>query len=232
MSASTAVWPPHTFLGHLDSPTGMRATQLGRQVAFRRKEVILREGERSEHLLVLLSGVVKIVATTCGGREVLLSLRVSGDVVGELAAMDGAARIATVIACGPAVARKVSAQSWRSFLDGQPAARVALSLVLAERLRMTTRRQIDLGGCTVGERVARVLADFSRLHGRDLPGGRDLGVDLTQPELAAAAGCAEASVHKALMDLRRAGVIVTRYRRQIVVDAAELDRRAGIGGSL
>jgi hypothetical protein len=55
-----------------------------------------------------------------------------------------------------------------------------------------------------------------------VPRGLVIGVDLTQPELAALTGSAEVTIHKALAELRRDELITTGYRRTTVLDLNRL----------
>src|SRR3954465_803698 len=60
--------------------------------------VIVHEGDPSDHVLVLRSGCVKVVASVADGAEFILGLRGPGDLVCELACLDGRPRRGTVSA--------------------------------------------------------------------------------------------------------------------------------------
>ncbi|MGF7236174.1 MAG: Crp/Fnr family transcriptional regulator [Frankia sp.] len=202
------------------------AVALGRPCQFQRGQTLLSEGEYSTYALLLFAGKVKVKALTADGREILLSIRVAGDVVGDLAAADGGPRTATVEACSRVEAREVPAIVWRAFLDRHPAANTTLHLVLGDRLRAATRRRVELGEYPASVRIARVLAEFVRQHGRDTRQGRELEFALTQSELAAAAECGVASVQSLLRQLRDEHIVETHYRRLVVLDLVALDRWA------
>jgi CRP-like cAMP-binding protein len=72
-------------------------------------------------------------------------------------------------------------------------------------------------------RLARVLDHLVESYATPCPEGLRIDVPLSQPELAALIGAAEPSLHRALAVLRGRGVLVTRYRRQIVRDRALLE---------
>ena len=59
-------------------------------------EAVMHEGDPTDHVLVLLSGWVRVYATTRDGGVVLLALRGPGDVIGELAALQKWPRTANV----------------------------------------------------------------------------------------------------------------------------------------
>jgi CRP-like cAMP-binding protein len=63
--------------------------------------------------------------------------------------------------------------------------------------------------------------------GRDRPDGTvELAVPLSQPELAAMIAIAQATVQKAMHDLRDAGLISTGYRRLVLLDPVRLAKLA------
>ncbi|MFC7623148.1 cyclic nucleotide-binding domain-containing protein [Microlunatus sp. GCM10028923] len=66
---------------------------------------MLRQGDPGTHVLVLLSGVVKIVRFEADGRVRLLAFRGPGEVVGELAVQDDGSRLADVVAMTTARSR-------------------------------------------------------------------------------------------------------------------------------
>jgi CRP-like cAMP-binding protein len=219
-------WPAESFMSWLDVSVRRKILLLGRRRCYAPGVSILVEGERTSHAHVVLSGLVKVLARTEEGQEAFLSVRARGDIVGELAATDGGPRTATVVASGDVETCEISAQALRAFLRAEPTAGAVLQRVLVHRMRVATKRRVELCAYPVPVRIARVLAELSRLHGRKTEHG--LSIDfLTQTDLAAAAGCAEASVHQVLRDLRKSGVVKTGYGKITVCDIPDLERTAG-----
>jgi CRP-like cAMP-binding protein len=182
--------------------------------------VLLWEGERSAHALVLVKGLVKVTATSPEGHLSLLAIRTAGDLVGELASMDDEPRIATVTAAGPVRARVVGKSEFRRYLTDHPEVAIALSSSVGMKLRWATRRRIDFGAHEVHVRLARVLVELVTTYGT---GKGEIGVPLSQPELAALVGAAEPTVHRTLAHLRKEDIVVTGYRRVVVRDRARLE---------
>jgi CRP/FNR family transcriptional regulator, cyclic AMP receptor protein len=67
---------------------------------FRKGQTLISEGEQADDIFLLLDASVKVSAQLDAGGRALLAIRIGGDVVGEIAAMDGGTRSATVSACG------------------------------------------------------------------------------------------------------------------------------------
>jgi CRP-like cAMP-binding protein len=188
----------------------------------------MREGSAGSHVVIIKRGMAKVTVEMADGRPALLSIRAAGDLLGEMGALSGTPRSATVTMCGPGVIRVISAREFAPFLGARPDAAVALTVMVGERLRWSNRRRIDFTAYPVRVRVARILADLAERHGRTDPDGAlEIGVRLTQPELATLCGAAEVSVHKVLRDLRRSKVAGSRYGRITIWDLTALRVSAG-----
>ncbi|WP_410586463.1 Crp/Fnr family transcriptional regulator [Amycolatopsis sp. lyj-23] len=201
---------------------------MGVERRFRAGEVLLLEGEPTTHVLLLLSGCVKVTATTADGGRALLAVRFPGELVGELAGLDGQPRSATVTAVGLVNTRVMTQAVFQAFLKDHPDAGVAVSRSVAAKLRWATDRRVDFSGYDVPVRVARVLAKLVRSHGTRTPRGWEIGFPLSQPELAALIGAAEPTVHKSLSELRRRSVLATGYRKMTILDLRRLHELAGL----
>ncbi|MEH1013342.1 helix-turn-helix domain-containing protein [Micromonospora sp. CPCC 206060] len=98
--------------------------------------------------------------------------------------------------------------------------------MVSDRHRWSNRRRIDFSSYSVRVRVARIIADLARTHGRRTPDGVVIDAHLTQPELATICGAADTTVQKALREMRTDGLVETDYRKITVRDLAGL-REAG-----
>ncbi len=219
-------WAPTSFLGRLPAKARDQAVTLGRHRSYDDGEDILVEGTTSLHVILLLHGWFKVVAAMETGKEALVAIRVGGDLVGEMGGVDGEPRVATVRSSGEAGVRLIGRTEFLAFLADHPEAALAANRVMADRLRVATRRQVEFATCPTDVRVARILTELGAAHGQPVPGGVMLSVVLSQPELAALAGTTEPTVHRILSTLRRQGVIETGYRRVVIRDQKGLDARA------
>ncbi|MFJ9962744.1 Crp/Fnr family transcriptional regulator [Streptomyces avermitilis] len=221
-------WPARSLLGVLSPPARRELLGLGVETRFEPGEVLLTEGAHDRHVLVLLSGFAKVTATVENGETSLLAVRVGGDSIGEMAAMDGAPRSATVIACGQMTARVLQPGVLHGLLMRRPEVSVALAGIVADRLRWANRRRLDFRGYPAKVRLARLLVELATSYGRPTDGGVVVGCRLTQPEMAALTGAAETTIHKGLRELREGGLLETGYRSTVVRDLPRLKRLANL----
>jgi CRP/FNR family transcriptional regulator, cyclic AMP receptor protein len=215
-------WPDSSLLAELSVPDQQELLGLGTTLSYTRPRILVREGEDSTHAILLRSAIAKITGRTENGRETLLAIRGSGDIVGELAALDRMPRSATVATCGPAEVDIIKGNMFEAFLRRTPAAAIALNRMTGSQLRAATRRRVELGGYPVRVRLAHMLAELAAVYGRADQQGVAISVALTQKEIGELVAASDVAVHKALRKLKRAGLIATGYRTIIVRDLAAL----------
>ncbi|MEV0675515.1 Crp/Fnr family transcriptional regulator [Actinosynnema sp. NPDC050436] len=220
-------WRSTSLIATLSPASEADLLASGVPVHYRPGKVLVREGERSTQVTLLLGGYVKVTADNPDGGVALLAIRGRGDLIGELAALDGGPRLATATAASAVRGRLLSGEAFHDFLLRRPEAAEAVSRSVAAKLRWSTRRRVDFSGCPVRTRVVRVLLELASDHGRPTAQGIGIGFPLTQPELAALVGAAEPTVHKVLAELRRLRLAETGYRSVTILDEASLTELAG-----
>jgi CRP-like cAMP-binding protein len=228
MRHGSAEWPARSLLGVLAPPVRQDLLALGVERRFAAGDVLLHEGARDRHVLLLLAGFAKVTARVENGEVSLLAVRVGGDTVGEMAAIDGAPRSATVTACGPITARLIQPGELHALMTRRPEVSVALTGIVADRLRWANRRRLDFRGYPVKVRLARLLVELATAYGRPADTGVVVGCRLTQPEMAALTGAAETTIHKALRELRRDRLLETGYGFTVIRDLPRLRQVADL----
>ncbi|HLK01535.1 MAG TPA: Crp/Fnr family transcriptional regulator [Streptosporangiaceae bacterium] len=197
-------------------------TEHGRNVAFKQGAAICTQGEPATHLFVLTSGWVKVTGSTRDGREHVLAVRGSGDVVGELAAEAAGLRTATMWAISMVGALIVPHTAFSDFLDGTPGANRAYRQALTQRWGQAASLLLARSGTTGGQRLAWTLLDLAGQHGVRADDVVRIQIPLSQDELASLAGVSRATATRALARWRRRGLIRTARRSIVISDPDEL----------
>ncbi|MBW1597404.1 Crp/Fnr family transcriptional regulator [Streptomyces sp. JJ38] len=188
------------------------------------------QGHLDNEVYLLAAGYVRVVGDTASGRTVLLALRTRGDLVGELAALDGGPRSASVLAATPVLAHSISRFEFLRFLRAHPEAAESVQRSVTRKLRMATRHRMETGSAPVLVRICGVLEGLVATHGRPTDEGVQLDVPLSQLDLAMLAGASLPSVQRAAADLRRRGILSTGYLRLVVRDVEALRALAQTAG--
>jgi CRP/FNR family transcriptional regulator, cyclic AMP receptor protein len=184
--------------------------------SFVRDELMLRQGDPSDHVFVLTSGWVRVTVSSQDGQEVLLALRGPGDVVGELAAVQQWPRTANVRALEPVHAVQLSGTQFMTALCTRPAVAVAVIRQLAERLREAEAARVANATLDVSQRVAAYLLQLADRHGVAGRDGIVIRMPLTQQDLANRIGASRRAVARAMAVLRGRHIVVTARRRIVV----------------
>lgn len=219
-------WPHATFLGRLGSGALEDLLGQGTPMEYPTHRRLLQQGDQGRHVLLLTRGVVKVVASSESGYEMLLAVRVAGDFVGEMAAFEDRPRSGTVIACSDVRVRVIQMPALETFLTRHPDAMKAMLGMLSGRLRWANRRRVDFRAYDSLTRLARVIAELSQAYGPCATDGavrrQELGVTLNQSELASLAGLARPTAEKALASLSQLGLVERSYRQITVCDVPKL----------
>lgn len=214
-----------TFLTQLEEPDRRALLERGIHRRFAAGSALCHQRQIADRVLVILRGRVKIASVTEQGREAILAVRGPGDLVGELAALDGGPYSATVMALDDVEALALSTESFRSFVAERPKAMFLLFGMLAARLREATDQQTDFTRFdTMGRVAARLLQLVEQYGTPDEAGHVRIDLPLTQDDLAGWTGASREAVGKALGALRECGWVQTGRRRIIVTDVSALQR--------
>ena len=215
-------WPTGTYLAMLAHPARRKLLSLGVVRTFPAGHQLIRQGDPGGSVWLLLDALVKVNAGVENGSRALLAIRVSGDVVGEMAVVGDSTRSADVTTCGRAVVCQVKGALFVEFLRQDTSASLALSRVAIQRLRWANQRRLDFAGYEAPVCLARVLLALAARHGRWSPAGLDIGVPVTQGELGGLVGAKEGTVQKALRELAARGLARPGHRTVIISDVAGL----------
>lgn len=222
-----AAWPASTLLGSLGVNDRSALLNTGTKDVRGDRRRLLTQGRVDDHAFLLVSGVVKVVARDHNGQPALLAIRMAGDLVGEMAALERTAsnrtpRSADVTACGPVEVRVIKSDELCSLMRSRPEISLGVARMITRRLRWSNDRRVDFMARSPQARVARILYEIIRAYGSQRRSYWDLGVPLVQEEIASLAGTKLRTAQKWLSDFKASGVLVTRYGAVHVVDLEAL----------
>jgi CRP-like cAMP-binding protein len=200
--------------------------RVGQRRDFRRGSVLFREADRSDRVVVLRTGRVKVAVDTASGTEVVLAVRGPGALLGEFSAIDRSPHSATVTAIEPVTALAIRSADFESYLHAHGRVAFLLMRTLAAKLRDADRKRIEFGAHDTTGRVAARLVELAETYGQRAEDGIRIALPFSQDELAGWIGSSREAVSKALGTLRGAGEIRTGRMTVIVRDLPALRRRS------
>ena len=138
--------------------------QSRRIVSFSTGEYLFHQNEMTQDLFILKSGSVRIYKTE-GGVEIDLDMVGAGNVVGEIASIDGGTRTASGVACEKCEAIVIPASEFQLILTSIPEWFRKIALILVQRLREVDSR---ISRSIEGERTNHIAAVLSLMAHTDL----------------------------------------------------------------
>ncbi|MCB0877258.1 MAG: Crp/Fnr family transcriptional regulator [Solirubrobacterales bacterium] len=218
---------PAELLGRVPLLSGLDPEELERiaQVAiprsFPKGARVFHEGDTSDACYVIRAGEVRVTREHPDGRAIALATLGPGELVGELAMLDGGVRSASVEALTDVDLLAVSASDMRGLLERNAQITAKLVVALTKRLRETNERISRQSFQTVPSRVAGVLSQLVSEDNAEQ--GRDgVTIRMNQADLAQLAGTSRESVSRFLAVLERAGVVRVGRGRVTVVEPQRL----------
>ena len=203
----------------------------GRQQRLGAREDVIREGEHSPDIHIVMSGLAcryKILAN--GGRQIMAFL-VPGDPCDAeifiLKAMDHS--IGTL---APSVIAAIPGETMQELLLNRPGIALAFWWNRLQDEGVLRQRSIDVGRRDAYSRIAFLIYEILlRLRAVGVVGDTGFEFPVTQTDLADATGLTPVHVNRMLQRLREEGLIATEGRRWTVTDPAGLRRAAEYEGS-
>jgi len=195
--------------------------------SYRRNQYLWYQGDEGARLVVVASGLVKVMISSEQGEEVVLTTLGPGETLGELALLDGSPRSASAVAAEPTTVLMLSRATVLELLGRHPSVLDALLRTLGGLVRRLTEQAGDLVFLDTGGRVAKLLLRLAESHGNGAnPPTVDLG--FSQSDLAAMVGATRPVVNRILQAMVARGLITMEGHTIVLRDVAGLRRRAEV----
>jgi CRP/FNR family transcriptional regulator, cyclic AMP receptor protein len=185
-------------------------------------EQILDRDSTTRDVLFISEGRIRVVNYAASGREIAFAVVEAGGHVGELSAIDGEARSATVVAVTDCMIGSLSADAFGALLERHAAVAVALLRHLSRIIRTGDERIAELSVLGAVPRVYRELLRLAERDPADASAWRI--VDLpTQQDIASRVGATRETVARALGQIITTGVVQRRGRILLIRDREMLE---------
>ncbi len=121
-----------------------KIVSLSRVMMLPAQQVVFEAAATGEEMFVVLNGRLKVSVANREGREIVLGSIGPGEIVGEIAMLDGRGRSATATTLTPCELLVIHRRDFMPFLEQNPKAAIDLIRVLALRLRLNTEQLAEL----------------------------------------------------------------------------------------
>jgi CRP/FNR family cyclic AMP-dependent transcriptional regulator len=209
------------FSSFSDSQLGQLLTCVQHR-SYPRNAFILRAGEETDALYIILTGRVKVLIPDEEGHEVILSMIGPHEFFGEMGLLDELPRSASVETLEPCEMLRLSKAGFTNILKDNFELAMLIIRNLVRRLRDADRKIESLALIDVYGRVARLLIDMAEY----LDGNWIVERAPPKQEIARMIGASREMVSRVVKDLQRKGLIRAEKRRIYVLDKQSMQRRA------
>jgi CRP/FNR family cyclic AMP-dependent transcriptional regulator len=179
-----------------------------RVTTYQKGELLMREGEHGETLVISLSGRVKVFSSNNEGKELILDTRGAGETLGEMT-LDAGLRSASVAALEETTCSVVTHDEMRRYIVANPEFALQLILHLIGRTRGAVESLKRMALLNVHDRLTNLLTSLT-------PKQQGIGYiteKLSQQQLAERVGASRDMVSRILHKLANEGYVAIQSKQ-------------------
>lgn len=181
---------------------------------------IFAKGSPGNSMMLVLRGSVRISSISLAGKEIVLNIINPGEIVGEIALLDGGERTGDATAIDDCELLVLNRRDFLPFLANHADICLMLIRILCQRLRQTSEQVEDVLFRHIEARIAKALLHLAERA--DRPNATEL--HLSQSELGHIVGGSRESVNKELQAMQKAGLIDLAKGSIVIRDAEAIEQ--------
>ncbi len=187
------------------------------------KQFVFSHEDETNDVYFVVTGQVRVTIYSASGKEVSFADLSAGASFGEISAIDGLPRSATVVALSDTVLASLPAEAFRKLLFDHPDVAADMMHYLVGLIRRLSDRVVEFNVLAVRNRIHAELLRLSQDHGT---GGNSATIAPapTHAEIASRVSTHREAVTRELNHLSRGGLIERRSGKLIIHDVDRLSR--------
>lgn len=194
---------------------------------YKKGQTIFHEGAYPFGIYCINSGKIKLSHSGDDGREQIIRLVKTGDIVGYKALLSGERYTATAIALEDASVCFIPKDLFMSILQKDASLSFEMMRILSSELRKAELRITHLAQKPVRERLAETLLFIKETYGLE-EDEQTLNVRLSREEIANLVGTATESAIRLLSEFKKDGIIDLQGKKIRLLNYEELIRTANL----
>jgi CRP-like cAMP-binding protein len=210
------------LLKNADESEIRRIERLCRWRPYRKGQTVIEAESASGEVYFVAEGRVNVLNLTPAGREVVFASLGPGESFGELAAIDGGPRSATIVAAEASLIAELSSQHFLTLLERQPGVALRVLRSLAAIVRMSDIRITELSTLAASQRV------YSELLRMAQPDAAVPGLWVVRPlpplrEVASRVSTTRETVARAMSHIYSEELVRRKGRNLYIMDRAKME---------
>jgi CRP-like cAMP-binding protein len=199
----------------LDVSDHLELSRLGKRCFIEKNSFAFQVGEPDDNVYLVERGRFKVFQSTPDGKNILLFCRISGEFMGlrgSLWSHGTYVRTYSAQACENSEILTISVSRFMAYAAAHPKLALNVAQILSQRLDDVSGILTDLTLTNTTTRVARLILHCYRCYGLHVTKSMDMGVPLSQQEIADMAGVARQTVSGILSEFKVQGVVSVTHK--------------------
>lgn len=208
----------HWLLGSLSEADRTALLRHARVRAYPARALLFRRGDDGNSLYAVLRGKIMLSLVHAEGRDVGLTIVGPGEVIGEIAVLDGAPRTADARAIVNSEVLIIERRDLMASLERSAETCIRLMQMLCARLRRTNDQVEDMLYLDKTAKLSKALCRLAVSHGVKSGTGVTIDLSLSQREIGNFVGLTRESVNKQLAKWRDDGLLAIAEGKITITD--------------
>ncbi len=212
---------------NLETDALQELERLKKSCAFSEGQVLFREGQIAEQVMILCQGRVKLSVSSPEGKKIILSIADAGEVLGLSSVIAEKGYEATAEALEPVQANMIARKPFMAFLHRFQNVAVHAARELSEaQLRACNEVRLIGLAQSVPQKLAGLLLQWDEKNPESKRG--TVKLSLTHEEVGQLLGTSRETVTRALTELKKKKIIDIRGVNVHILSAEKLRQAAGL----
>ncbi len=208
---------------HLDDLDKNKVTNV-----YKKGQILFNEGSPALGVYCVLDGQIKILKNSENGKETIMKLAGSGDVLGLRGVLTENNHPATAKVMQDSHICFIDRKFFKELIQKSPEAANSLILRLAKDVTKLEDNLGDMSTKTVRQRLVQLLLSFCQIYGMQKNGEIFIDLKITRAEMASMIGTTPETVIRELSDMDEQGVIRQDVKKIFVPDMNVLADESGV----
>ncbi|MBH8556959.1 Crp/Fnr family transcriptional regulator [Hymenobacter negativus] len=187
---------------------------------YQRGQILFREGDHAAGLYSVSSGHFKVTKVGGDGKEQIIRLAKTGDIMGYRGLLAGSGHMANAMALDEAEVCFIPKSVFFELIEHNPGFATSLMKLMANELAETEERMLHLAYKPVRERLAEALLLLLRTY--QPPADGPPSFTISRDDLAALVGTVRETASRFMAELKAEGVLSTKGSSITILDIRRL----------
>ena len=168
---------------------------------------LFRQGEHDHAIYLIKSGKLKLIQNTKDGREIIINIIGTGEVLGESALFQEQEMNFSAVAIEDVKLCAINRSDLELIVQQNPEFAVKIISHLARKLNAAMQQISESSGASVKEKLLRLLLRLANEYGKATSDMTLIELKITQQEMGSMIGASRVKISQVLRELKEAGIL-------------------------